>query len=136
MDDIFTMVVSVGCRYPNSNFHKDLKFRSKKDVSLVLLFASVGTPPAQAQVAGYLQEMKYPSELPAPGAIDSGKQGNPVRSLLKMEKPNNFGSMERKEMLSAFTRSLDMDDFTIGMGCLIALAIFMSALGIYTGLKS
>lgn len=29
-----------------------------------------------------------------------------------------------------------MDDFTIGMACLIALGIFMSAVGIYAGLKS
>jgi hypothetical protein len=29
-----------------------------------------------------------------------------------------------------------MDDFTLGMICIIALAAFMSAVGIYAGLKS
>lgn len=29
-----------------------------------------------------------------------------------------------------------MDDFTIGMACLIAMGIFMSAVGIYAGLNS
>jgi hypothetical protein len=29
-----------------------------------------------------------------------------------------------------------MDDFTIAMACLIAMGIFMSAVGIYAGLKS
>ena len=29
-----------------------------------------------------------------------------------------------------------MDDFTIGMACLVAMGILMSAVGIYAGLKS
>jgi hypothetical protein len=42
----------------------------KKSVAaVVLLFASFGALSVQAQVVGYLQEMKFPAELPAPGAM-------------------------------------------------------------------
>jgi hypothetical protein len=54
-------------------------------LGIFLLFThAVGTV-AHAQVVDYLQEMKYPSELPAPGTMV------PVRSTYYLKMPNPFG---------------------------------------------
>lgn len=57
----------------------------KNIAALVLLFASVGTSLSQAQVVGYLQEMKYPAELPVPGEMI------PERNSYYLKTPNAFG---------------------------------------------
>lgn len=57
----------------------------KNVAAVVLLFAAFGTLSVQAQVVGYLQQMKYPTELPAPGAMI------PERSTYYLKIPNAFG---------------------------------------------
>jgi hypothetical protein len=57
----------------------------KSVAAVLLLFASFGALSVQAQVVGYLQEMKYPAELPAPGAMI------PERTTYYLKIPNPFG---------------------------------------------
>lgn len=57
----------------------------KNVATVALLFASFGTLSVQAQVVGYLQEMKYPAELPAHGAM------LPERNTYYLKTPNPFG---------------------------------------------